>query len=105
MAVAQGIPMEYGLLVAGVLFVLGVTGVLIRRNIIFTLMSIEIMMNAAGLAFIVAGSRWNSADGQIMFLMILTLAAAETSVGLALVIQLYRRFHSLDIDAASQMKG
>lgn len=97
--------MEYGLLVAGVLFVLGVTGVLIRRNIIFTLMSIEIMMNAAGLAFIVAGSRWNSADGQIMFLMILTLAAAETSVGLALVIQLYRRFHSLDIDAASQMKG
>ncbi len=97
--------MEYGLLVAGVLFVLGVTGVLIRRNIIFTLMSIEIMMNAAGLAFIVAGSRWNSADGQIMFLMILTLAAAATSVGLALVIQLYRRFHSLDIDAASQMKG
>lgn len=97
--------MEYGLLVAGVLFVLGVTGVLIRRNIIFTLMSIEIMMNAAGLAFIVAGSRWDSADGQIMFLMILTLAAAETSVGLALVIQLYRRFHSLDIDAASQMKG
>lgn len=105
MVTPHGIPMEYGLLVAGVLFVLGITGVLIRRNIIFTLMSIEIMMNAAGLAFIVGGSRWASADGQIMFLMILTLAAAETSVGLALVIEFYRRFHSLDIDAASQMKG
>lgn len=97
--------MEYGLLVAGVLFALGAVGVLIRRNIIFTLMSLEVMMNAAGLAFIVGGSRWVNADGQIMFLMILTLAAAETSVGLALVIQLYRRYQSLDIDAASQMKG
>lgn len=105
MIASHGIPMEYGLLVAGVLFALGAVGVLIRRNIIFTLMSLEVMMNAAGLAFIVGGSRWVNADGQIMFLMILTLAAAETSVGLALVIQLYRRYQSLDIDAASQMKG
>lgn len=101
----HGVPMESGLLIAGVLFALGITGVLIRRNIIFTLMCIEVMMNAAGLAFVVAGSRWGTADGQIMFIMILTLAAAETSVGLALVIQLYRRFKGLDIDAASTMKG
>ncbi|MDE2149109.1 MAG: NADH-quinone oxidoreductase subunit NuoK [Gammaproteobacteria bacterium] len=100
-----GVPMEAGLLVAGTLFALGVTGVLIRRNIIFTLMSIEVMMNAAGLAFVVAASRWAAADGQIMFILILTLAAAETSVGLALVIQLYRRFHGLDVDAASTMHG
>jgi len=101
----HGIPMTHGLIVAGILFVLGLTGILIRRNIIYTLMCIEVMMNAAGLAFVVAGSRWQQADGQIMFLMILTLAAAETCVGLALVLQLYRRFKGLDIDAASEMKG
>lgn len=100
-----GIPMSQGLIVAGILFALGLTGILIRRNIIYTLMCIEIMMNAAGLAFIVAGSRWQNADGQIMFLLVLTLAATETCVGLALVLQLYRRFRTLDVDAASRMSG
>ena len=59
----------------------------------------------AGLAFVVGGARWAQADGQIMFILVLTLAAAEASVGLALLIQLYRRFKTLDIDAASTMKG
>jgi NADH-quinone oxidoreductase subunit K len=63
------------------------------------------MMNSAGLAFVAAGSRWNQPDGQIMFLMILTLAAVETCVGLAFVLQLYRRFNTLDTDAASEMRG
>lgn len=98
-----GIPMEHGLAVAAVLFALGLAGVLVRRNILFMLMSLEIMMNAAALAFVVAGSRWGQADGQIMFILILSLAAAEASIGLALVLQLYRRFHTLDIDAASEM--
>jgi NADH-quinone oxidoreductase subunit K len=62
-------------------------------------------MNAAALAFVAAGSRWQQTDGQIMFIFILTVAAAEACVGLALVIQLYKRFKTLDIDAASQMKG
>ena len=105
MSTLHAVPMMHGLIVAGILFVLGLTGILIRRNIIFTLMGIEIMMNAAGLAFVVAGSRWQHADGQVMYLMILTLAAAETCVGLALVLQLYRRFKTLDIDSASEMKG
>ncbi len=99
------IPMEYGLLVAGILFVLGTIGVLIRRNVIFILLSLEIMLNAAGLAFVVAGARWGQADGQVMFILILTMAAAEVAVGLALVLQLYHRFKSLDVDAASQMRG
>ncbi|MGH8457196.1 MAG: NADH-quinone oxidoreductase subunit NuoK [Stenotrophobium sp.] len=99
------IPMEYGLLLAAALFALGLVGVLVRRNIIFVLMCIEIMMNSAGLAFIVAGSRWQQADGQIMFILILTLAASEASIGLALVLQLYRRFQTLDLDAASELKG
>lgn len=99
------IPMEHGLLLAAVLFVLGLGGLVLRRNIIFMLMAIEVMMNAAGLAFVTAGSRWQQADGQIMFILVLTLAAAEASVGLAVVIQLYRRFKTLDIDAASTMRG
>jgi len=99
------IPMEHGLLLAAVLFVLGLGGLVLRRNVIFMLMAIEVMMNAAGLAFVTAGSRWQQADGQIMFILVLTLAAAEASVGLALVIQLYKRFKTLDIDAASTMRG
>jgi len=99
------VPMDYGLLLAAVLFALGTLGVLVRRNILFILLSIEIMLNAAGLAFVVAGARWEQPDGQIMFIFILTMAAAEVAVGLALALQLYRRFGTLDVDAASEMRG
>jgi NADH-quinone oxidoreductase subunit K len=68
-------------------------------------MSLEVMLNAAGLAFVVAGSRWQQADGQVMFLFILTMAAAEVAVGLALVLQIYHRFKSLDVDVLSGMRG
>mgnify|MGYP003513429942 FL=1 len=101
----HSIPMEHGLALAGLLFSLGLAGVIVRRNILFILMSLEVMMNAAALAFVVAGSRWAQADGQIMFILVLTLAAAEASIGLAILLQLYRRFHTLDIDAASAMRG
>jgi NADH-quinone oxidoreductase subunit K len=87
------------------LFSLGLTGLLVRRDLIFVLMSLEVMLNAAGLAFVVAGSRWQQADGQIVFLFILAMAAAEVSVGLALVLQLYHQFKSLDVDAMSEMRG
>jgi NADH-quinone oxidoreductase subunit K len=97
--------MEHGLLLAAVLFATGLAGVLMRRNILFILMSIEIMLNAAGLAFIVAGSRWGQPDGQVMFLFILSMAAAEVSVGLALLLRLYHNVKSLDADAASRMRG
>jgi NADH-quinone oxidoreductase subunit K len=97
--------MEHGLLLAGALFALGLVGLLVRRNILFVLMSLEIMMNATALAFVTAGSRWQQADGQVMFIFILSLAAAEASVGLALVIQLYRRYQTLDVDAAGKMHG
>lgn len=87
------------------MFSLGLAGLLARRNLIFVLMSLEVMLNAVGLAFVVAGSRWQQADGQVVFLFILAMAAAEVSVGLALVLQLYRRFKSLDADAPSEMTG
>ncbi len=99
------IPLEHGLILSGILFAIGFYGVMARRNFMFILMSIEVMMNAAALAFVVAGSRWVQPDGQVMFILIVTLAAAEASIGLALLLQFYRRFQHLDIDAASEMRG
>jgi NADH-quinone oxidoreductase subunit K len=99
------IPLEHGLILSAVLFVLGLIGVLARRNIVFMLMSVEVMLNAVGLAFVVAGARWGQVDGQVMFIFILTMAAAEVSVGLALVLQMHHSFKTLDADAASRMKG
>jgi NADH-quinone oxidoreductase subunit K len=99
------IPLEHGLLLAGLLFALGLIGLLVRRNILFMLMSIEIMLNAAGLAFVVASVRWQAADGQVMFLFILAMAAAEVAVGLALLVQMVHRFKTLDVDVASGMRG
>lgn len=99
------IPMEHGLILASILFGLGLIGVLVRRNILFILLSIEIMFNAAGLAFVVAGMRWGQVDGQAMFIFILAVAAAEVAVGLALVLKLYHSLKTLDTDAASRMQG
>ncbi len=96
---------QSGFILAAVLFVLGLAGVLTRRNIIFVLLSIEIMLNAAGLAFIVAGSKLEDPDGQVMYFFILTMAAAEVAVGLGLVLQMYQKFKTLDTDSASRMKG
>ncbi len=94
-----------GLVLAGILFTLGLISMLIRRNVIFMLVSVEIMLNAAGLAFIVAASRWGQPEGQVMFMFILAMAAAEVSVGLALILQLYHQLKTLDSDEASRMRG
>ncbi len=87
------------------LFVLGLVGLLTRRNLIFTLMSVEVMLNASGLAFVAGSYQWGRPDGQIMFLFILAMAAAEVSVGLALLIQFHRRSMDLDSDSASTLSG
>jgi len=99
------IPLEQELLLAAILFTLGLIGVLVRRNIIVVLMSIEIMINAAALAFVVAGAHWAQPDGQVMFIFILTMAAAEVAVGLALILQQVHRLKTLDTAAANQMRG
>jgi NADH-quinone oxidoreductase subunit K len=80
-------------------------GLLVRRDVLFMLIAVEIMLNAAGLAFIVAGSHWGQADGQVMFMFILAMAAAEVAVGLALILQMSQQLKTLDIDAASSMRG
>jgi len=99
------IPLSHVLILASILFVIGFVGVITRKNTLFILMSLEVMLNAVGVAFIGAGSAWQQADGQVMFILILTLAAAEVALGLALLIQMQRRFKSLDIDKLSKLKG
>ena len=92
------------LIVAAILFVLGMVGVLTRKNVIFILISVEVMLNAAGLAFVAAGSRWGQPDGQVMFLFILAMAASEVSVGLALILQIYHQHKTLDVDELRELK-
>jgi NADH-quinone oxidoreductase subunit K len=92
------------LIVAAILFVLGLIGVLTRKNIIFILISIEVMLNAAGLVFIAAGAKWQQPDGQVMFLFILAMAAAEVSIGLALVLQAYHQHKTLDVEQLKELK-
>ncbi len=101
----MNVPLLHVLVLASILFVLGLAGVLARRNLVFVLMSIEIMFNAAGLAFIAAAHRWGQPDGQVMFIFILATAAAEVSVGLGLMLLYFHRFKTLDSDRADQMKG
>lgn len=98
------IPVEIQLLFAAALFMLGLIGVLVRRNIIFMLMSIEIMFNSAGLVFVIAGSHWVQPDGQVMFIFILSVAAAEVSVGLAIILQMFHHYNSVDVDQLNKLK-
>lgn len=97
------VSMEIQILFAGALFLTGLVGLLVRRNIIFMLMSIEIMLNSAALVFVIAGSHWMQADGQVMFIFILTVSAAEVSVGLALILQMYHHYRTLDADAINRL--
>lgn len=99
------IPTEHALYAAAGLFALGLTGVLVRRSLLFVLMSLEVMLNATGLAFVAGGARWGQADGQIMFLLVLTLAAAEVAIGLALLLAVHRRLGTLDGDRLSRLRG
>ena len=97
--------LDHGLLVACGLFTIGLIGVLVRRNLLFQLLSIEIMLNSAGLAFVLAGARWGRADGQVFFIFILVMAAAEVAVGLALLLRLSQRLEDLGGDELSTMRG
>jgi NADH-quinone oxidoreductase subunit K len=99
------VPLNHVLLVSSLLFCIGMLGLMMRRNIIFILMSLEVMLNASALAFIAAGAHWGQPDGQIMFMLILSVAAAEVAVGLGLVLQVQWRFKTLDMDNANRMRG
>lgn len=97
--------MSHALVLSAVLFCLGLVGVLVRRNAIFVLISLEVMINATGLAFIAAGSHWDQADGQVMFLLVVTMGAAEVSLGLGLILLLFKQVKSVDIDQLNRLQG
>lgn len=99
------VPIEHYLVVAGILFVLGVVGVMVRRNAIVTLMSIELMLNAANLLLVVFARVHNDVGGQVMVFFVLTVAAAEAAVGLAILVAVYRRKGSIDVDGLNLLKG
>ncbi len=105
MHLAAPISLDPVLILAGILFVIGLIGVLVRRNRVFVLRSVEIMLNAAVLAFAAAGARWRQADGQVFIIFILVTAAAEVSVGLPLLLQIEGKFRTVDSDAVSRMRG
>ena len=98
------IPIEHALIVASVLFCLGALGVIVRRNLIFVLMSIEIMLNAAGLAFVAGSGLHQQPDGQIFFLFILPVAAAEVAIGLSLAVLLWLNYVTLDLSKIAAMR-
>jgi NADH-quinone oxidoreductase subunit K len=97
------VPLTTQLLFAGILFLLGLVGLLVRRNMIFILMSIEIMFNSAGMVFIIAGTHWKQPDGQVMFIFILAVTAVEVAIGLALILQVYHHYKTLDTNAINKL--
>ena len=98
------IPVEIQILFAGLLFLMGLIGLLVRRNVIFMLMSIEVMFNAAGMVFVIAGAHWARVDGQVVFIFMLAVTAAEVSVGLALILQMFHHYKTLDVDELNNLK-
>ena len=99
------VPTSHALILAGILFALGAAGVMARRNLVFVLMSVEIMLNAAGIAFIAAASKWRQPDGQVFVIFILVTAAAEVAVGLTLLLRIYHNWKNVDADEVSRMRG
>ena len=98
------IPLSHYLIVSAVLFAIGTAGVFLRQNLITILLSIEIMLNAVNLTFVAFGRHLGSVDGQIIVFFVITVAAAEAAVGLAIVISLYRHRESLNPDAFASLK-
>ncbi len=99
------VPYGNVLILAGILFLMGAACAAARRNLLMILIGVEIMLNAAGIAFVGASLKWQRLDGQAFVLLILAVAAAEVAVGLALIVHLQRRTGSVDADRYNEMKG
>ncbi|MBN2044682.1 MAG: NADH-quinone oxidoreductase subunit NuoK [Anaerolineales bacterium] len=99
------VAIEYYVILSAILFTLGIVGVLIRRNAIVIFMSIELMLNSANLAFIAFARQYNELNGQVFVFFVMTVAAAEVAVGLALMVTIFRTKHSIDVDQLSSLKG
>ena len=99
------VPVEYYLALSAVLFVLGIVGVLLRRNALVVFMSLELMFNAGNLAFITFARSFSAVSAQVIVFFAMTVAAAEVAIGLALMVEIFRNKHSIDMDQLNSMKG
>ncbi|NPV66732.1 MAG: NADH-quinone oxidoreductase subunit NuoK [Anaerolineae bacterium] len=99
------VPTDLYLMLSAVLFVMGTLGVLIRRNAIVIFMSVELMLNAGNLAMVALARQWGQVDGQVFVFFVMTVAAAEVAVGLALIVSIFRTRKSINIDDLHNLKG
>jgi len=99
------LPVGYYIGLSAVLFTIGALGVLIRRNAIVIFMSVELMLNAANLAFVAFARAYEAVSGQLFVFFVMTVAAAEVAVGLALIVTIFHTKQSIDIDQMNTMKG
>jgi NADH-quinone oxidoreductase subunit K len=99
------VPVDFYLALSAILFIIGSLGVLIRRNPLIIFMSVELMLNAANLAFVAFANMYQNLDGQIFVFFIMTVAAAEVAVGLALIVQIFKTKHSINVDDMNSLKG
>jgi len=99
------IPASWSLLLSAVVFTIGVIGVLVRRNAIVIFMSVELMLNSGNLAFVAFARQLNSLDGQVFVFFVMTVAAAEVAVGLAIIVNLFRLRESVFVDEINLLKG
>jgi NADH-quinone oxidoreductase subunit K len=97
-------PVTYYIVLSAILFTLGAVGVLIRRNAIVIFMSVELMLNAANLAFVAFAKSYEALSGQIFVFFVMTVAAAEVAVGLALIVAIFKSKHSINVDELSSLK-
>jgi len=99
------VPVEYYIILSAILFSIGVAGVVFRRNPLVIFMSIELMLNAANLAIVAFSSVLKSLEGQIFVFFVIAVAAAEVAVGLALIVEIFKSKHTIDVDQLNSMKG
>ncbi len=99
------VPVSYYVALSAVLFIIGAVGVLTRRNAILIFMSVELMLNAANLAFVAFARAYGSLNGQVFVFFVITVAAAEVAVGLALIVAIFHAKQSIDVDEISSLKG
>ncbi len=99
------IPFEYAMTLSAILFALGTVGVMVRRNIIILLMCVELMLNAVNLAFVAVADHLDSVEGLLYVFFVMTVAAAEAAVGLAIVVTIYRRRSTMYVDEINLLKG
>ena len=98
------VPISYHLILSGILFTIGVTGVLLRRNIIIIFMAIELMLNAVNLSFVALAQHFGNMDGQIVVFFVMSVAAAEVAVGLAIILLVFRGKETVNVDDLNLMR-